>query len=118
MTPFICVRSLWMPHFLVCPDFIFSSRRNSEEQALTFNELLQVRRKMLASYQPSNNTDPKNELPEWMKTRASIFKKNVDMPLDEPNTLPSIDEQVRVQGPSCQTVSKSSDLGLISSDIG
>ena len=64
---------------------------------------------MLASYQPSNNNDSKNEIPEWMKTRASIFKKNVDMPLDEPNTLPSIDEQVRmvkVQGPSCQTVSR------------
>ena len=60
----------------------FSSRRNSTEQAMNFNELLQERRKMLASYEPkseeTNDPPSKGELPEWMRTRASIFKKSTD----------------------------------------
>ena len=49
---------------------------------MNFNELLQERRKMLASYEPkseeTNEPPSKGELPEWMRTRASIFKKSTD----------------------------------------
>ena len=40
---------------------------------------MQERRKQLVSYQkPEDNEETSEAIPEWMKTRASIFKKSVD----------------------------------------
>ena len=41
---------------------------------------MQERRKQLVSYQkPEDNEETSEAIPEWMKTRASIFKKSVDV---------------------------------------
>ena len=74
---------------------------------MNFNELLQERRKMLASYEPkseeANDPPSKEKLPEWMRTRASIFKKSTDT-MSETNA--STTDQVKLKG--IQSVKNSS----------
>ena len=62
-----------------------SSRRNSDSSdPVTFQELLQERRKLLTKYVPQNDSHPKEETesktPEWMLTRASIIHKDDPKP--------------------------------------
>ena len=59
-----------------------SSRRNSDSSdPITFQELLQERRKLLTKYTPENSSkptedEPESKTPEWLLTRASIINKD------------------------------------------